>query len=465
MSVAAESRGRSIDRAADPNRLPLTGADAFLLAFDAETRRRNRASHLSQIVLRLGPGFDAKHFEDTLREVVDANPILRAPIRRVGFVGKAEYRLDLATKSPGPIFEQHDASAPPPPGGWEDAAPLPALFEARLNEMHDRGRGGLLRVDAVRYADGRTDLCFTWLHMLLDGWGSERFIELLAACGDGTRAPDDIPDADRPGAPPDVTLPATQRERGDMAMTWQRWMTNLGKRSVLSPAGPERGARQDLTIERVHLSEADGAVATKRASVLAGFLTPMIFYLGAAIRAHHAVLCHRGAPPESYVVPLPVNLRPKGAGGGIFRTRVSLLWFQVGSANVGDLEGLLAELKDQRRRAIREGMIENGVAAMDYARMAPSRLYGQMARRGLRGELCSFFFAWTGEFCPGLERFYGAVVEDGFGVPSVPASPGSGLVLATHGGRFGYTHVRQRDAWQPDEVAVFHAQLARDLHG
>jgi len=450
--------------ATDPSRLPLTGADAFLLAFDAETRRRNRSSHLSQIVLRLGPGFDAERFEKTLRTVVDANPILRAPIRRAGLIGKAEYRLDLAARSRGPIFERHDATAPPP-GGWADAVSLPALFEARLNEMHERGRGGLLRADAVRYADGRTDLCLTWLHMLLDGWGSERFVELLAACGEGSRSPEDIPDADRPGAPPDVALPATQSERGDMAMAWQSWMSNLGKRTVRSPAGPEHGARQDLAIDRVHFSEADGAIATKRASDLAGFLTPMIFYLGAAIRAHHAVLRERGTVPESYVVPLPVNLRPKGAGGGIFRTRVSLLWFQVSSSGVDDLEGLLTQLKEQRRRAIRERMIENGVAAMDYARMAPSRLYGKMARRGLRGELCSFFFAWTGEFCPGLDHFFGAPVEDGFGVPSVPASPGSGLVLSLHRGRFGYTHVRQRDAWHDADLERFHAQLARDLLG
>ena len=40
---------------------------------------------------------------------------------------------------------------------------------------------------------------------------------------------------------------------------------------------------------------------------------------------------------------------------------------------------------------------------MDFARYAPSRLYGSLARRPLGGELCSFFFAYTGEFCPGLE--------------------------------------------------------------
>jgi hypothetical protein len=250
-----------------------------------------------------------------------------------------------------------------------------------------------------------------------------------------------------------------------MAMAWQRWMSDLGRHSVRSIAGPERGARQDLAIERVHLSKEEGAVAKQRASTLAGFLTPMIFYLGVAIRAHHAVLRERGTVPESYVVPLPVNLRPKGGECGIFRTRVSLLWFQVPSKSVEDLEALLGALKQQRLRAIRGGMIENGVAAMDYARMAPSRLYGRMARHALRGELCSFFFAWTSEFCPGMERFFGAPLEDGFGVPSVPASPGSGLVLALRDGRLGYTHVRQRDAWQPDEVACFHAQLMRDLLG
>ena len=446
------------------DRLPLTGADAFLLAFDAETRRRNAASHLSQSVLRLGPGFDADAFERALREVVDANPILRAPVRRTRLFGRAEYRLDLAASSPRPTFEIHDADAAPP-AGWNAPVSLPALFEERLNERHDAGRGGLLRVDAVRHRDGRTDLCLTWLHMLFDGWGSERFVELLAACGEGTRAPDDVPDADRPGAPPDVVLPASSSERGSMAMAWQRWMSDLGRQSVRSIAGPERGARQDLAIERVHLDDRESAVAQERARSLAGFLTPMIFYLGVAIRAHHAVLRARRAVPESYVVPLPVNLRPKGSEGGIFRTRVSLLWFQVPSKSVDDLEELLAALKQQRLRAIRGGMIENGVAAMDYARMAPSRLYGRMARHALRGELCSFFFAWTGEFCPGLERFFGAPLEDGFGVPSVPASPGSGLVLALRQGRLGYTHVRQRDAWEPDEIALFHDRLAEDLRG
>ncbi|HKA15423.1 MAG TPA: hypothetical protein VKH41_10440 [Myxococcota bacterium] len=449
---------------AHPARIPLTGADAFLLAFDAETRRRNRANHLSQVVLRLGPGFSPDEFARVLGQVVDANPILRAPIRRRGVVGHAEYRLDLAARAAGPVFELHETDAPPP-GDWNAPVELPELFAERLNELHPGGRAGLLRADAVRYADGRTDLALTWLHMLFDGWGSERFVEFLEECRSGARTPDAVPAADRPGAPPDVALPAASSERGNMAMEWQRWMNGLGRLPVRSPAGPERGARQDLAIARAHLSASNSARVVQRAAELAGFLTPMIFYLGVAIRAHHAVMVKRGAVPASYVVPLPVNLRPKGSDGGIFRTRVSLLWFQVPSACVDDLDALLAALRDQRRNAIRSGQIENGAAAMDFARYAPSRLYGILARYALGGELCSFFFAFTGEFCPGLARFFGAEIEDGFGVPSVPASPGSGLVLALHAGRVAWTHVRQRDAWQPGELEVFRQRLAADLLG
>ena len=461
--ASAASPAQSVGvRSPHPDRLPLTGADAFLLAFDAETRRRNQASHLSQIVLRLGPGFDAAAFERVLGEVARANPIVRAPIRRRAGLGRPEYRLDLAARAPNPVFELHDA---PAPGDRGASASLPPLFEARLNAKHSRERGGLLHVDAVRHTDGGTDLALTWLHMLLDGQGSERFLEFLEACGTGRLAPHEVPAADRPDAPPDLALPAAQRERGEMAMAWQRRMSALGRLPVRSPSGPERGLRQRLVVDRVQLAPELSAIATKRAALLAGFLTPMIFHLAAAIRAHDAVMRRRGPAPPSYVVPLPVNLRPKGADGGIFRTRVSLLWFQVESPLVADLPALLAELKAQRRRAIGQKMVENGVAAMEFARSAPSRLYGTMARRALRGELCSFFFAYTGEFCPDLDRFFGAPVEDGFGVPSVPASPGSLLVLALRDGRLGWTHVRQRDAFSADELVVFREQLERDLLG
>jgi len=449
-------------------RLPLTGADCFLRAFDAETRRLSAASHLSQLVLRLGPGFDPTRLERVLAEVARAQPILCAPIRRAGGLGAPVYRLDLGRRRPPPQVEVHDA--PPPAKASEGPGAecaLPELFARRLSERRSGRRGELLRVDAVRYAGGRagTDLAFTWLHMLFDGAGSEAFVSFLEACRAGTRAPQDVPDADRPGALPDLALPPGARARGELAMRWQRRMSALGEHPVRSLAGPRRRLRQDLVVELRVFEEATSRRIRERAEARAGFLTPMLYYLAAAIRAHHAVLVRRGAVPESYVVPLPVDLRPKGREGGLFRTRVSMLWFQVPAAQACDLDALLEALKAQRREAIRHGQVAGGVAAMDFARYAPAPLYARMARRPLGGELCSFFFAWTDGFCPDLRHFFGAPVWDGFHAPAVPPSPGSALVFALRDGRLHVTHVRQRGVVDAAELALFHRRLERDLVG
>src|SRR5687768_18383119 len=93
---------------ADPIRL--TGADGFLRAFDADTRRRNGASHLAQLVLRLGPGFDAEAFRAVLAETAAANPILRAPIRRRAGIGVPSYRTGAASDPGWPAFTVHPPS-------------------------------------------------------------------------------------------------------------------------------------------------------------------------------------------------------------------------------------------------------------------------------------------------------------------------------------------------------------------
>jgi hypothetical protein len=436
---------------AEPIRL--TGADGFLRAFDADTRRRNGASHLAQLVLRLGPGFDAEAFRAVLAETAAANPILRAPIRRRAGVGIPTYRTDAARDPAWPVFTLH----PPSSGGA-----IPELFYRRLNEVRSARRGELLRVDAVPRESG-TDLAFTWLHMLLDGAGSERFVRFLEDRRAGAAPP--VPTADRPEAPPEVALPRGARERGGMAMSWQRGMQALSALSVRSLAGPVRAVPQDLVYDLHAFAPAESAAILARAASLAGFLTPMLFYVAVAVRAHDAVLRARGTVPESYVVPLPVDLRPKGGEGGVFRTRVSMIWLQVRAERVPDLAALLADLKEVRRNAIRQRQVENGVAAMDYALLAPAGLYARMTRRPLRGELCSFFFGWTAEFCEGLARFFGAEVLDGFHAPSVPPSPGSGLVFSRFGDRLNVTHVRQQGVLSADERETFRAALVRDLTG
>jgi len=446
--------------AASPARgnLPLTGADCFLRAFDHEVRRMNGASHASQLVLRLGPGFDKEAFQHQLRAAVAANPILHAPIRRRAGLGPPAYRTAAARPETAPQLHVHASGS--------RREQLPETLQNQMNQPFSGRRGQLLRFDLFPYDEGRGgyDLAMTWLHLLFDGTGSEVFLRWLQACHRGTGRPDELPPDDAsvaPGMPPALRA----GERGQRAKAWQQMMAEVAKPPARSLAGPLRRTPQALRYSVTQLGGEEFLAVTQRAKEKAGFLTPMLYYLAAALRAHHAVFRARGIDPQSYVVPLPVNMRPKGSTRAIFRTRVSLLWFRVLPEQLGDFDGLVAELKQQRRQAIQAGHVENGIIAMDYARSAPMRVYTHMARRSMHGELCSFFFAWTGEFAAGLSDFFGAAVQDGFHAPAVPPSPGSVLALSSFRGHLNATHVHQRGVFDEREQGLLREQLLHDLLG
>jgi len=440
--------------------VPLTGADCFLRAFDDEIRRKAGANHVSQLVLRLGPGFDVELFQKLIDQVALAQPIVRAPIGRRFAVGAPVYRLGAASRGTGPRVCVVDADSGPVPD-----SKLPDLFAKHLNEPMSARRGELLRFDIVRYAGGAagSDLAASWLHMLLDGSGSEIFIGWLDACFRGASSPEALPCPDEltPAPRPRQTL----RERGDAAMAWQRWLEGFGAHLPHSLAGPLRRTRQSLDYARLQLSVEQTARTVEAAKQRAGFLTTTLFYLAAAIRAHHAVFRARGVDPGSYVVPLAVNLRPKGAAKAMFRTHVSLVWFQALPEEVGDIDALIATLKEQRLAAIKASHVENAVAAMDFARFAPNRLYSHLSRSEFRGELCSFFFAFTGDFLAGVDHFLGAEIRDGFHVAPVPPSPGSCVAVSLRGGRLSATHAHQRGVFSARELEIFHEQLQSDLRG
>jgi hypothetical protein len=434
-----------------PARVPLTGADCFLRAFDHEIRRNAGASHVSQLVLRLGPGLDVDALRKGLHEAAHAQPILRAPIRRRFGLGPPDYQLARAGRRAPPTLQVHDRE------------PCATPFVDRLNAPRDLRRGELLRFDVAMHRDGSADLTASWAHLLLDGSGSERFLTWLDACHRGVASSHTLPDPDELDRSERPELSA--RERGARAVAWQRWMDGLGGTPMRSPAGPLRRTRQALDYDVLALEHDEAERATARARERAGFLTPMLFYLACAVRAHHAVFRERGVDPGRYIVPLPVNVRPRGREGALFRTHTSLLWFSIDPADVDDFETLLEALKRQRLEAIRAGHVENGIHAMDYARWAPRRLYARMARAALSGELCSFFFAYTGEFVEGLDHFFGAPVRDGYHVPPVPPSPGSCAAFSHFRGRLNATHVHQQGVFSDRERALFAAQLRTDLAG
>lgn len=441
-------------------RRPLTGADCFLRAFDAETIRLGRGGHLSQLVLRLGPGFDPDAFAAAVAAVADANPILRAPVGRRLALAPPSFDLDPRRQGPRIPIERHapETDTRDPLTG---CPPLPERFQRLLSSRHRLRSGELMRFDWVEYPDGpvRADLAMTWSHLLLDGNGSERFVEHLAAVA---HDPSNLAlDTERPDKAAHLARPFA--ERSQIARDWLDHMNGFGTKPPVSLAGPARRVPLALRYDVYGLDAERTERVRARAATSAGFMTPVAFYLAAAIRAHHAVFQRRGIDPQSYVIPLPVNMRARGGHGPVFQTQVSMIWFQVFPDVVDDFQGLVESIKAQRLDAIKGGLIERSAVAMDFIRFVPSRAYARLARSTFRGELASFLFAFTDAFLPGLERFFGAEIVDGFHAPSVTPSPGSALIMSLRDARLNVAHIHQQGVMDADERACFAERLFADF--
>jgi hypothetical protein len=237
--------------------VPLTGADSFLRAFEYETRRRHGASHLSQLVLRLGAGFDAAAFRSLIENVACATPIVRAPIDRPFGIRPPAYRVARARHAALPPVEIHDAPASRP-------AVVPPLFSSRLNGSAAIERGELVRFDVVRYGGGAegSDVAMTWAHLLLDGPGSELFVRALDDCFAHRRVVGDLhADDDAPAAPPRALAARVQ-----CAREWQQRLVAFAAAPPRSLAGPIRDVPQSLGYDVDTLSVAETTAVTRRAA-------------------------------------------------------------------------------------------------------------------------------------------------------------------------------------------------------
>jgi len=407
------------------DRLPLTGPDCFLRALDRETRTFNGASHLSQLVLRLDSLPDPGELREFTREVFRAAPLLTARVRRPwgvappAYVPRPEHR-----RTDGARITWHD------PGEHGEA---PAPLRRRLNGRFDTAEGPHLHVDVLPDDRGGR-LALTWSHMLLDGAGSETFVGLLQRAWGRWKRDDPMPSALRPAptSPLDRFVEGTSwRERLSRSREWARRMNEESDPLPRSLTGPLTATPQNLTWKRRVFANQKAKAIRERARAHAGAMRSMLFYLAVSLRAHHRVHRFRKTPPQTYLVPVPVNMR-RGASKPIFRSHVSFLWFRAPAERIPDFEALMEHLRQRRKSMIRDGMEQLAAVALDAFRGMPTPLYHRMIRRPFGGEIASFFFSFTGDFLPDLDTFLGGRVTDGHHVPSVPVSPGSGLIWNRH---------------------------------
>ena len=430
-----------------------------MLGFDHELRRHGFAGNNCQIVLELAGTISADALRERLAQLAREFPILNA---RPGGVIHPRWRVPRAATPPAVRVHQHESG----------------VEERLLNEPLAVARGELARFDLIEISGARTRLAFTWAHALMDAPGAEEFLAWAGEVG--------VPPSSGAGVPPatEGVSPSNQHPHGRDARHDRRgasptapplrqrlqtaWKSihhldrfcevkpqSIGTRHPAAPA--------KLHYQTVRFTAEETAAARAHAVRLCGLLGDAQFHATVSLCELHKLRARLGCASPSYVLPMPVGLRPKGRIEPVFSNQLSMLMVQLFPAQLGSVADAVAAFKLQMEHALRTGLIESGRTLAELFRFLPLPLYVFMVKQGLRGEIGSLFFGDTAAVNPKLTNFLGVPVEDFTHVAAITPSPGLGVIFYYFRGLLRLTVVHSARVFTKAEADEFTASLRARL--
>ena len=363
------------------------------------------SSNNAVLVVQCDGALDVDRIRRSLDRFAEFCPLPTARLRRPFPWGKLEWAAG-GRATPAPPVHTRAFSTPDE---------LRCALDAEINTAIDPRRGPPLRLLVLDGgpASGSV-LVLTWFHPLMDPRGAQNLLRHLVQL-DG-----DAGDATWGGTPPVFGRPTDRRpfrERGRLARKSLEYMRTLPRARPVSRAETPGGR---VCFRQASFAERDSTREPSR-------LTQEIWWRLAVVgKAMRGVWEREGVGDAPFVLPIAVDLRPKGDIGPTFGNMLGFHFARFRPSETADLPRLASALRDQMADAVRSGQIEANDAAMDFLQYRPL----SFVRRALRrtgGETCSFNCADVTDFPATLEKCFGQRVLNAYHVPAVPPRPGIGV--------------------------------------
>jgi hypothetical protein len=382
-------------------RLPLRGADLVLVGMQSLWRERE-PSHNTLMVVECDGPIDPARVRRALDRFLDVCPWPAARLKRPFPWGRLSWVAGSRDRlSPPPVRHRADVS--------QDE--LRGELEAELNTAIDPSRQAPLRALVLDRV-----LVLTWFHPLMDPRGAQNLLGHLVRFDRlaGPASPDSLP-------PRLVSLPDTRplKVRGQLARRSRDYMATLAPDAPVSPgtrlAEPGRARfRQQRFLDR---DSPNGARATRE----------ICFRLALVGKAMSELWERRGLPDRPFLVPISVDLRPKGDLEPTFGNALAFHFARFTPAATADVPELARALRRQMADAVRDGHIEANAVAMEFLAYRPRRMMLRALPWTACRETFSFNCADIMEFPRALGSVFGRRVVNAYHAPAVLPRPGIGV--------------------------------------
>jgi hypothetical protein len=396
-------------------RLPLRGADLVLMGLHS-TRGVVSSSNALLVVHCDGP-LDPERVGRSLERFLRVCPWPAARLRRPLPWGKLHWAAGLDAAHGRPPVRRHTVAT---------AEDVRQALDAEINTAIDPRREPplrLLMLDGAPDTGGAGVLVLTWFHPLMDPRGAQNLLHHLAHLDRHAG------DAPWDGAVPVFVRPADSRsftERGRLARKSLEYMRTLPRVQPVAAPAARRSGR--VRFRQVGFVECASAARPAR-------VTREIWWRLAVVgKAMHGLWEQRGVPDVPFLLPVAVDLRPKGDVGPTFGNMLAFHFARFKPSDAADVPRLASMLREQIADAVRGGQIDANEVAMDFLQYRPLAFVRRALRR-TGGETFSFNCADVTDFPAALECCFGRRVVNAYHVPAIPPWPGLGVFFNRCAGR------------------------------
>jgi hypothetical protein len=400
-------------------RLPLRGADLVLMARHPRWKGVG-LSHNALLVVECDGTVGAGRIARALERFLDAGPWPAARLRRPFPWGGLEWVAGPREKLRAAPVRQAMVGT-----RKELEQELVTELNAGIDPRSEPPVRALLLEGEPEQTGAASILVLTWFHSLMDARGGQNLLAHLDHL-DGHDGP--APWGD--GLPAFVPGPDTRslRERGRVAGRGRRYLR------ALAPVPPVSPARELAP---------PGRACFRRESFLAPDLSPddrrltreISWRLALVGKAMADLWRRRSLPDVPFLIPISVDLRPKGEAGPTFGNLLAFHFARFRPSDTRDVPGLARALRRQMADAVREGQIEANAAGMEFLRYCPPSMMLRVLPWTKGGELFSFNCADLADWPPDLASCFGQRVVNAYHIPVVPPRPGIGVFFNRCGSR------------------------------
>jgi len=380
----------------------LTEADCFMYTLEKHLiRQPDGSTNVCRYLLELGNTIDAEEFARYINSIPELQWLASLHVVKKHWVALPAWEQQTGLKEI-PVHVQYSDE----------------LLPEKILEQKMKLNGPQLKFDLVYRSGGGTGLIFSWHHLIMDGYGAALLLKQLAARNQVIHSVIDSNPKKIQGI-----AAIMKAARGKF------FVDRISRKPLSSIAPIKELPNRSQKIRTICLSEKE----TERLDAM-GVATGAHFgrsplYLAASARSVCQVLQNRGVKVNDFWVPVPKDLRRKGADGPLLGNHTSFLFYRMKSNELGSFTQTVQSINAQMVEQVKSGISRDYDILMQLLRRTPTPLYYFWIKGPQGGSLASFLFTVAADHPDDFTFFQNIQIKDAWSFPPFIYPPGLGLAF------------------------------------